>query len=293
MAVVRRLKRASGHRRVGHGGTLDPVATGVVPICFGRATRVMQQLIDGTKGYRATVELGASTDTYDALGEVTGGSDPSGVTLAGIGQVLESFKGVIHQVPPMYSALKREGKRLYDLARAGIEVEREPRRVEVFSIELLEWSAPLATIEVSCGRGFYMRSLAHDLGNELGCGGHLKGLVRLRTGPFDLSDALSVSDAEQRFADGTWREVLYSPDVVLYNLRAVIAGERVGEMIRNGRPLPAGLRIPFSRPNERCRVYDTDGRFLAILRFHASPGQWRPEKVFAFADAEVEPSVST
>jgi len=286
MDVVRRLKRASGQKRVGHAGTLDPVATGVIPICFGQATRLMEYLVDGTKDYRTVIELGADTDTFDAFGRVTGGNDPSHVTFNDIDRSLECFKGVIHQVPPMYSALKIGGKRLYALARAGIEVEREPRRVEVFSIKLLDWSPPLATLEVSCGRGFYVRSLAHDIGQSLGCGGHLKSLIRLRTGPLQVSDTISPSEAERRFADGTWREALHAPDFVLYDLRAIIIGRRLEDMIAHGQPLPKSLRIPVSQPSERCRVYTTDGRFLAIIAFDALTGQWRPDKVFSLTYSE-------
>ena len=215
MEIVRRIKQASGQRRVGHGGTLDPIATGVVPVCLGQATRMMEYLIDGTKEYRTVIELGISTDTYDALGQVTSKEDPSDVTLTDIEQALESFKGVIQQVPPMYSALKQQGKRLYELARAGIEVERKPRSVEVFRIDLLEWSSPLVTVEVGCGRGFYVRSLAYDLGLALGCGGHLKSLVRLRSGAFQISHAVSLSDMEQKFEDGSWSDEVHPPDAVL------------------------------------------------------------------------------
>ena len=286
MDIVRRIKRASGLKRVGHGGTLDPIATGVVPLCLGQATRMMEYLVNGTKEYRSAIELGVDTDTYDAVGQVTSREDPSFVTLADIERALESFKGVIQQVPPMYSALKHQGKRLYELARAGIEVERKPRTVEVFSIELLEWSPPLVTLEVSCGRGFYMRSLAHDLGEALGSGGHLKRLVRLRSGPFRIGDAMPLSEAEDRFADGTWEDVAYAPDVVLYDLRAAIVGRQVQDMIRHGRPLPPGLRIPFSHPDELCRVYGVDGEFIGLIAFDAPAGMWRPDKVFSLSHAE-------
>ena len=290
MEVVRRIKRASGLRRVGHGGTLDPIATGVIAVCIGQATRVMEYLVGGTKDYRAVIELGVTTDTYDATGRVTGEEDPSSVALDDIERALDRFKGVVHQVPPMYSALKRQGKRLYELARAGIEVEREPRRVEVFSIKLLEWSPPLVTLEVSCGRGFYMRSLANDLGAALGCGAHLKSLVRLRSGPLKISEAMSLSEAEQRFEDGAWRQELYAPDVVLQDLRAAIVGGRLQDTIRHGRAIPAGLINPVSQADERCRVYGADGRFLAILKFNASVGQWRPDKVFSLNYQEPEES---
>ena len=281
MDVVRRIKRAGGIKRVGHGGTLDPVATGVLAVCIGQATRVMEYLVDGTKDYRAVIELGVTTDTYDALGEITRTGDPSGVTPTEIEAALEQFRGVIQQVPPMYSALKRQGKRLYELARAGIEVEREPRQVETFEVSMVDWTPPSATVEVSCGRGFYMRSFASDLGETLGCGGHLKALARLRSGPFHITDALDLSDAEQHFADDTWRENLYAPDVVLQNLRAVIVGQNLQDRVGHGQHLPPGLRIPHSRPDERGRVYTVDGKFIAVITFDAAAGQWRPVRVFA------------
>ena len=288
MDVVRGIKRTSGLRRVGHGGTLDPVATGVVPVCMGQATRVMEYLVAGSKDYRAVIELGVNTDTYDSVGQVTGRQDPSNVVLEDIERALRPFKGVVHQVPPMYSALKRQGKRLYELARAGIEVEREPRRVEVHSMELLDWSPPMVTLEVSCGRGFYMRSLANDLGAALGCGAHLKSLVRLRSGPFRISEAISLADAEQQFQDGAWHEKVYAPDVVLQDLRTAIVGQRLEDSIRHGRAIPAGLLSPVSHADERCRVYGADGRFFAILRFDASSGQWRPDKVFSLSYPDSE-----
>ena len=289
MEVVRRLKRASGVRRLGHGGTLDPIASGVVPICFGQATRVMEYLIEGTKHYRATIELGVTTDTYDALGKKTAEEDFSHVTLADIKSSLDPFRGDVDQIPPMYSALKRQGKRLYDLARAGIEVERAPRRVKVFSIDLMDWSPPLVTLEVRCGRGFYMRSLAHDLGQVLGCGGHVKNLVRLRSGPFQISEAIPLSDAELRLQHDTLSEDFYAPDVVLQEMRAAVVGRRVENMIKHGRELPPGLHTESSRPNEPCRVYTVDGRFLAVITFDASARRWQPEKVFSLGYPESVP----
>ena len=284
MEVVRRIKRGSGVKHVGHGGTLDPVATGVLPICFGQATRVMEYLVEATKDYRAVIELGVTTDTYDAMGEVTARAKTIGVTSADLEQAMESFKGVTAQIPPMYSALKRRGKRLYDLARAGIEVEREPREVEVLGITLVDWSPLLATLDVRCGRGFYMRSFAHDLGQALGCGAHLKNLVRLRTGPFQISDALPLPEAERKLTDGSWGEHLYAPDVVLQNLPAMVVGKSREDMIKHGRGLYPGLRMASARPNERCRVYSADGRFLAVVTFDASEQHWRPEKVFSLSD---------
>ena len=281
MDVVRRVKRASGQRRVGHGGTLDPIATGVIPVCMGQATRLMEDVVGGSKSYLASIELGVSTDTYDALGEVTGRCDPSGVALADVEGEVAAFVGDILQVPPMYSALKRDGKRLYDLARAGVEVEREARPVVVHGIALQDWAPPVVTLQVDCGKGFYMRSLAHDLGEALGCGGHMKTLARLRSGAFAVEDALSLDEAEERFADGSWREVVHSPDVALQGMRALIVGSRVEAMIRNGRSFDVGGGEGQARAGERCRAYASDGRFLAIVVFDADLRQWKPDKVFA------------
>ena len=290
MDVVRRIKRASGQHRVGHGGTLDPIATGVIPVCLGVATRLMEDVVGGSKSYLASVELGVSTDTYDALGEVTERGDSRPITLADIESALASFDGDILQVPPMYSALKRDGKRLYDLARAGVEVEREPRPVTVHGIALEDWSPPVVRLKVDCGKGFYMRSLAHDLGQALGCGGHMKTLARLKSGAFSVEDALPLDEAEKHFSDGSWREIVHSPDIALEGLRAVIIGTRLEEMVRNGRIFDAGGdaggTLAQPRPDERCRAYTTDGRFLAIVVYDSEIRYWRPEKVFELSYPE-------
>ena len=280
MDVVRRVKRATGLKRVGHGGTLDPVATGVIPICIGQATRVMEYLVDGSKEYRGVVELGVTTDTYDSAGEVTQTADLGNLSSDQVEAALESFHGQIDQVPPMYSALKRHGTRLYELARKGIEVERDPRPVSVYDIELTSWAPPLATVQVHCGRGFYMRSLAHDLGRALDCGGHLKSLVRQRNGPFKLQESITLQELDESFADGTWTSHLHSADVVLGHLPAIIAGRRSQDLIQNGMPISVGMIDPPNGPNERCRAYTTDGRFIAIMRFDGPMRQWKPEKVF-------------
>ena len=280
MEVVRRLKRASRQKRVGHGGTLDPVATGVVPICFGQATRMMEYLVDGRKEYRAEIELGATTDTYDALGKVVERRPTDGVALEDVEAAIAPYLGTVKQVPPMYSALKRQGKRLYDLARAGIEVEREPRDVVVHWTRLLDWSPPIISIEVGCGRGFYMRSLAHDVGQALGCGGHLKSLERLRSGSFYVADAVELDDAEERFIEDSWAELIYAPDAALYGLKAAIVGKRLEQLIRHGQPIPPESRIPGAEDGERCRVYGVDGAFVAVLGYDAAARRWRPEKVF-------------
>ena len=289
MEVVRRVKRACGQRRVGHAGTLDPIATGVIPVCIGQATRVTQYLNDGRKEYEAQIELGVTTDTYDAMGEVLSRCDPGDLSEGDILTELKSFEGSIEQVPPMYSALKKDGKRLYELARAGIEVEREPRRVQVYEINLLELRGHVARVLVTCGKGFYMRSLAFDLGQALGCGGHLKSLIRTKSGPFKVEEAISLEDAEDAFSSSDWPDLLNPPDVVLSSMRATIVGSKIEDMVRNGRALPQGLRIPNGRANEKCRAYSVDGRFIAILTFDATLASWRPEKVFSSSAKKASP----
>ena len=281
MEVVRRIKRALGMKKgVGHGGTLDPIATGVIPVCVGQATRVMEYLLDDSKEYACRIRMGVSTDTYDAMGEIVAERDSSHVSRQQIESALEEFRGEIAQVPPMYSALKRQGRRLYDLAREGVEVEREARPVVVHEISLTSWEPPVAAVNAVCGKGFYVRSLAQDLGESLGCGGHLEALVRRRTGPFHLDDAVSLEGAVGRIESGCADELLHSPDSVLESMPAMTVGQPHLKMIRNGRPLPPGVGLDTHAPNERARAYDTDGAFVAIMRFDGALRQWRPDKVF-------------
>ena len=281
MEVVRRIKRALGVKKgVGHGGTLDPIATGVIPVCVGQATRVMEYLLDGSKEYTCSIHMGVSTDTYDAMGEIVDEKDSSFVEGKQVESALREFRGEIAQVPPIYSALKRHGRRLYDLAREGVEVELEARPVLVHDIQLTDWDPPVATVAIVCGKGFYVRSLAHDLGNALGCGGHLKSLVRRRTGPFALADAVSLNEAVERIESGCAGELLYSPDVVLESMPAMILGQQNLKMVRNGRPLPPGPAPGGAEPDARVRAYSTDGSFVAVMRFDGELSQWRPHKVF-------------
>ena len=284
MEVVRRIKRASGVKKVGHAGTLDPMATGVIPICLGNATRLMEYMFDSSKEYVGEVCLGVSTDSYDADGQITHRSNPSEISRDMVEDVLESFSGQIEQTPPMFSALKKRGRRLYELARQGIEVEREPRPMTVHSIRLANWRPPVATVRIECSRGFYMRSLAHDIGARLGCGAHLQSLVRLRTGCFRIDAALSLDAACRSFQEGVWRESLISPDIVLGHMRAIIVGISEQRMIQNGGQIPSKAISGSLKPDERFRAYTQDGRFLAIMRFDTSEMSWQPHKVFIQSD---------
>ena len=285
--VVAMVKRLSGEQRVGHAGTLDPAATGVLPVCLGQGTRVIEFLVDTTKAYRAEIELGVATDTYDASGKVTQMGDYSGISRGQLESALASYRGLIEQTPPMYSALKYQGKPLYQLARAGIKLERKSRPIKIYNLELIEWQPPIFTIDVVCGKGTYIRSLAHDLGQALGCGANLKSLVRLQCGLFDIKDAISLPQLEDAFHYQYWQHFVYPIDTVLSHWSAMVVSDTTGQAIRNGRPLPLENScyyeqhppLPTSGEN-RCRVYIPDGCFLGVLRFNPERGQWQPEKVF-------------
>ncbi|MFN3975258.1 MAG: tRNA pseudouridine(55) synthase TruB [Dehalococcoidia bacterium] len=281
MDAVRRVKRLTRERSVGHGGTLDPLATGVLPVLFGQATRVMDILIEGRKVYRGVVRLGITTDTYDVTGRVLATADPSGVSQEQVGAVLQRFLGTITQVPPAYSALKQEGEPLYRRARRGEEVQPKPRRVRVFRLDILAWTPPTFVLEIECGRGVYIRSLAHDIGQALGCGAALEALERLQAGPFRIEDGIALDAFAQAVAEGTWKSLLYPPDYVVRHLKAAILGPGAARLASQGQDIPLGRRgLLLAQHGELCRLYTQDGRFLALARYDSSKGRWHPEKVF-------------
>jgi len=278
-AVVSLVRRWSGERRVGHAGTLDPDATGVLVICVGQGTRIVEYLAGCGKTYRAEIELGVTTDTYDAAGKVVGRSDPSSVTEEQVRRVLKSFHGTTAQVPPMHSAIHHKGKRLYELARKGIEVDREPRQVEISRLELLAWQTPVVTIEVDCGGGTYIRSLAQDIGVALDCGAHLKKLVRLKSGSFHIDDAVSLEVLEEVLRHGDWQGYLHPIDEVLLDWPAAILDMESEASVRKGTDVELHFAGDTGPAGTHCRVYSADGHFLAVLT-KTDAGLWHPEKVF-------------
>ncbi len=282
VAAVRRLCR---ERRVGHAGTLDPLASGVLPVCVGKATRVVEYLMEHSKKYRAEVEFGVVTDTGDAEGQITKRGDAAAVDANAVALALSRFRGPIQQTPPMFSALKHNGKRLYEMARAGITVDRPSRTVEIYAIDLVSWAPPVATIEVTCSRGTYIRSLAHDLGQDLACGAYLKNLSRLRYGPFDIADAISLPRLAEAVGDGDWSRLLSPLDSVMSHLPALTATADEADAIRHGRSFafrgldgaPPGVGRPEGEM--RHRAYTLDGCFMGVLRFNSEKDEWQPEKV--------------
>ena len=280
MDAVRRVKRITGQRRkVGHAGTLDPLAEGVLPICFGQATRLMELVVSGWKRYRMTVRLGAVSNTYDAEGDIQEIADPSALSRGAIAASLHNFVGEIDQLPPMYSAVKVDGHRLYDLARAGRQIERSPRRVSVRSIAIDEIRLPFVTLTVECGKGTYLRSIAHDLGQTLGCGAYVTELVRLACGRFESAAGITPDALEQTASSGDWTAHLHPIDWALHELPAALVDAAGARAVSHGQAVAVGAARVAPGDPRLWRVYGPDGVFLALAR-PGPAGRLAPSRVF-------------
>ena len=275
--VVNIVRRGSGERRVGHAGTLDPLASGVLLLALGKATRLLEYLTASTKRYRATIKLGTTTDTYDVEGRVLQQRPlPDGLTLDDVREILQrDFSGTIQQMPPIYSALKVDGKPAYQRARAGEQVTLQARPVTLYSVEVVSAEWPYLTLDVHCGPGTYIRSLAHDLGQTLGCGATLSALTRLASGDFHIDAALSTDALQTAFDDGSWRQHLLPADLALDGTPQVHLDEDGFKRLRNGMTLPA------ENVSGLARAYAPDGRFVAVLVGDPQRNHWQPKKVFA------------
>jgi tRNA pseudouridine55 synthase len=268
--VVAQVRAVAGQRRVGHAGTLDPLASGVLLVCLGRATRLVEYLMDSTKVYRARIRLGMTTDTYDATGTVLQ-ERPVEVDRATVETALARFRGPVLQVPPMYSALKRDGQPLYRLARRGVTVERQPRAVEIYRLDLTAWEPPYLTVEVACSAGTYIRSLAHDLGERLGCGAYMDALTRLASGDFRIEEAIPLAalTRERLLAS------LLPPDAALRRYPVLRLDEAGVRAVRMGQTVVAP---PQDAP--LARAYAPDGSFVAVMEYQTEQAVWQPRKVF-------------
>ena len=269
--VIRQLRRLSGIRRIGHAGTLDPLATGLLLVCLGRATRLLEYLLDQPKRYEAAVRLGQSTDTFDAQGAIVA-EKPVDVTTRDIEEALERFRGPIVQYAPAYSAVKRDGVPLYKLARQGVQVERPARVVTIYDLEMRSWQDPMLHLDVTCSSGPYIRSLADDLGNVLGCGGHISALRRLEVGTFSVEQALTLEELDGE----NWLEHLLPPDTAVRHLPKVEFSPDMARSLLLGQRVPGAGVLEDGMP---ARAYEQDARFLGIV---IAAGQtWQPHKILA------------
>lgn len=280
--VVERVRALTRIRRVGHAGTLDPLATGVLAVCVGRtATRIAQYLMEEPKTYQTDVQLGVVTDTFDGEGKVLTRS-PVEAERDEVERALVQFQGTIEQIPPMYSAVKHHGKPLYRLARQGIEVEREKRRVEIHRLDLIAWESrgqqARCTLEIECSPGTYVRTLVHDLGQELGCGAYVTGLTRLASGSFRLEDAIALDRFAQAVDQGCWPDMLHPVDEALADRFPALHLDR-----SQARRLCSGQSFSDGDTDldaTLARAYGPEGCFLALASYDAQEDVWRPRKVF-------------
>jgi len=276
--VVARLRRITGEKTAGHAGTLDPMATGVLLVCLGQATRIAEYILDFSKEYIATIELGISTDTYDGEGRLLACKDALSIRLSDLQQALLSFQGVIEQIPPVHSAVKVGGKPSYKLARAGLPPRLAARKVTIERIDIIEFNSPYLKVLLQCSKGTYVRSLANDLGNALGCGAYLKELVRTAVGPFKIGDAATPDRIQEYLTDGSLGGLLLPLDYPLAGWGKQVLGPEEAAAVSSGRD--TRLDVAGLETAGRCRAYDPSGSFLAVMKYVPETGLWHPEKVF-------------
>jgi tRNA pseudouridine55 synthase len=273
--VVQIIRKGTNIRRAGHTGTLDPRASGVLVVLLGPAVRLSEYVSASDKRYQAVVRLGQSTDTYDSEGRITGGSSPVNITEDQFENELKSFIGEIEQVPPPYSAIKVKGKKAYDMARDGEEFDLAPRTIHVYNLDLLEWAPPEAVVDVYCSSGTYVRSLAHDLGEKLGCGAHLVGLRRTKSGRFTLRDAVPLRKLRESFDAGNWYQYLIPAAEALSDWPALELTNDQVEAVRHG------IRIPSpAMQSTWARGINEQGELVALMEFNSETSEWQPKKVF-------------
>jgi tRNA pseudouridine55 synthase len=281
--VVQIIRRGTGIRRAGHTGTLDPRASGVLVVLIGPAVRLSEYVSASDKRYQATIRLGSSTDTYDSEGTVTGNASVDHITEDKFFEILQNFVGEIEQVPPPYSAVKVRGKKAYEMAREGEPVDLEPRKIQVYSLDILEWAPPEVVIDVYCSSGTYVRSLANDLGKALGTGAYLIGLRRTKSGRFTLRDAVPLRRLKEAFDAGDWyRQLIPAADALGDWPGVELDGDMV-ELVRHGHRISAEPDLDTEILTEAkgwARGISQQGDLVALLEFDPESKEWQPRKVF-------------
>ena len=267
--VGHKVKKMLDLKKVGHLGTLDPMATGVLPLCVNEGTKLAQFLLEADKEYVATLKLGAETDTQDSEGKVLSSTDDIPTDCDVVRRVIQDFKGEIFQIPPMYSALKHKGVPLYKLARKGESVPRPERRVIIYDIEVLEVDIPYVTFRLVCSGGTYVRTICHDAGQKLSCGAHMTSLKRIRSGPFHINQALEVEDIEGFSCKGAVKEYLVSPKDALIRLAEVVVSEEVVSKVKNGVQIIAEdiseMELPDFKAGQKIKIISPEGFLVGVV----------------------------
>ena len=284
--VVAKLRGIAGQKKIGHTGTLDPDAEGVLPVCLGKATKLCDLLTDKDKTYEAVMLLGITTDTQDISGTILEEKSTDGITKDMAEEVIRGFVGDYDQIPPMYSALKVQGKKLYELARQGIEVERKARRVRIIDIEILEADLPRVRMSVTCSKGTYIRTLCDDIGQKLGCGACMEKLLRTRVERFKIEDSLKLSEIQELKDQGKLETILLSIDSMFPDLAKVTLDEATSCAVKNGNIFyREGIcRVSPDKnefdDEEKVLVYDDMERFVAIYQYHEENKYFKIVKMF-------------
>ncbi|MCL6458258.1 MAG: tRNA pseudouridine(55) synthase TruB [Gorillibacterium sp.] len=289
--VVAKVRRITGVRRIGHTGTLDPAVTGVLPLCIGRATRVVEYIQELPKEYEAVLTVGYSTDTEDATGRVTEQVDKVEITSEQVVRILASYVGVIEQIPPMFSAVKVDGKRLYELAREGKEVERKARKIQIYEIELLQMDLdrphPEIRFRAKCSKGTYIRTLCTDIGRALGYPAVMSGLVRTSTGFIQLSQCFDLEEIAERMVNGTLQGCMIPADQAVTHIPSYTVSEAEARKALQGQSLPIIMTDSQRSASELFRLYgssisdpESSNSFLGIFRYDEEKKLLKPEKVF-------------
>lgn len=289
--VVAKLRHLLGQTKVGHAGTLDPAATGVLPVLIGKGTRIAEYLVEWDKEYRAVLRLGETTDTQDATGTVLARESTERVTADAIRETAGQFRGAVSQVPPMYSAVKVAGVPLYKAARTGRTVAREPRTVHIHALDVLAIDGRDVTLSIVCSKGTYIRTLCSDIGAALGVGGHMLSLERRRVGPLTIDRALTVDETAARYALGRLGDSFMSLDQALGRLPALVVNRQTAERVRHGVPVLVSEVMRWERvadsESERgvpTRIHDGEGRLLAIGKQSVQQESIKIEKVLISQD---------
>lgn len=286
--VVAKLRGLAGQKKIGHTGTLDPEATGVLPVCLGRATKLCDMLTDKDKCYETVMLLGVETDTQDLTGKTVRTADTSQLACTEVEDAVIAFAGEYDQIPPMYSALKVNGKKLYELAREGKTVERKARRVKIYSIEILEMELPRVHMRVHCSKGTYIRTLCHDIGQKLGCGACMEELVRTRVSRFTIEESLTLKELEEKGKNGTLLEAVLPIDGMFPDYPKVTVKEEWRKHACNGSAVPEeGVCLPEGENHaEKVRMYDREGVFIGIYRYEEGHRKYKLVKMFYISNSE-------